>query len=154
MMIDRYMKIKIALPFLLIIVSLAAVRWINFKPALTPDEVRILGLTPERIDIEERLPFEVNRDLGSPIEIMKKKEFPPMPLSAVAPRVSVEPEKPLELKISMIVVLEGRRMAIVNGLVVREGDGIGSAKVTKIEKDRILIAEKQKTRWIYMEGIK
>jgi len=153
-MMDRYMKIKIALPFLLIVVSLAAVRWVNFKPALTPAEARILGFSPERLDIEERPPFEVNRDLGSPIEITKKREFPPTPLSAVAPRVEAVQERPLELKVSMIVVGEGRRMAIVNGLVVREGDGIGPAKVAKIEKDRLLIAERQKTRWIYMEGIK
>ncbi|GAB4416304.1 MAG: hypothetical protein OHK0032_12370 [Thermodesulfovibrionales bacterium] len=150
---DRNMKIKIALPFLLIIISLAAVKLINFKPALTPEEIRILGFVPERMDIEERQPFEINKDIRSPIEIVKKKEFPSTPLSAVAPQVS-EPEKPLELKISMIVVSEGRRMAIVNGLVVKEGDGISSAKVAKIEKNRILIAERQKTRWIYMEGIK
>jgi len=154
-MMDRYMKIKIAMPFLLIIVSLVAVRWVHFKPSLSPAEARLLGFTPEKIDIYERLPFEVNKDLGSPIEITKKREFPSMPLSAIAPQVLAEPEKPLELKVSMIIVVgEGRRMAIVNGLVVREGESIGSARITKIEKDRLLIAERQKTRWIYMEGIK
>lgn len=153
-MIDRNMKIKIALPFLLIIISLAIVRLINFKPALTPEEMRILRFVPEKMDIEDRRPFEVDRDLGSPIEIVKKKGFPPAPLSTVAPQVPAEAEKPLELKISMIVVSEGHRMAIVNGLVVKEGDGIGIARIARIEKNRILIAERQKTRWIYMEGMK
>lgn len=153
-MMDRNMKIKIALPFLLIIISLAAVKLINFKPALTSSEMRILGFVPDRMDIEQRRPFEVDRDLGSPIEIAGKKEFPSAPLSTVAPQVSAEAEKPLELKISMIVVSEGRRMAIVNGLVVKEGDSVGIARIAKIEKNRILIVERQKTRWIYMEEMR
>ncbi|MFN3479874.1 MAG: hypothetical protein ACK415_05765 [Thermodesulfovibrionales bacterium] len=153
-MIDRNTKIKIALPFLLIIISLAAVKFINFKPALTSEEMKILGFVSDRMDIEERRPFEVDRDLGSPIEIARKKEFPSTALSTVAPQVSAEAEKPLELKISMIVVSEGRRMAIVNGLVVKEGDGVGIARIAKIEKNRILMAERQRTRWIYMEGMK
>jgi len=59
----------------------------------------------------------------------------------------------------MIVISETRRMAIVNGFVVKEGDGIGSTRITKIERKRVLLKEfrpslndkREETRWVYLE---
>lgn len=162
-MIDRRMKIQMALPFLLIIISLFAAKIISFKPTLTPAEMRMLGFVPEKIDIREKEPFTVSRDLKSPFETAKAPPgYPSVPLSAVAPQTPagakphLEPAKPpSELRVSMILVTEGRRMAIVNGLVVKEGDGIATMRIAKIERNRILLKEVDgkpaETRWIYLE---
>lgn len=167
-MIDRRMKIQMALPFLLIIVSLFAAKIISFKPTLTPAEMRMLGFVPEKIDIRGKEPFTVSRDLKSPFEMAKAPPagYPSVPLSAVAPQTPagakphLEPAKPpSELRVSMILVTEGRRMAIVNGLVIKEGDSVAGMRVTKIEKNRILLKEVKpspddkpaETRWIYLE---
>lgn len=159
---DRRMKIQMALPFLLIIVSLFTVKIISFNPTLTPGEMRMLKFVPEKIDIRERQPFTVSRDLRSPFEMAKAPPsgYPSVPLFAVAPQTPAEAKPHLEaLKVSMIVLSEGRRMAIVNGLVIREGDSVAGMRVTKIEKNRILLKEVKpspddkpaETRWIYLE---
>ncbi|MEW6162906.1 MAG: hypothetical protein AB1606_06310 [Nitrospirota bacterium] len=156
---ERSKIILIVLPFLLIIVSLLTMKLINFKPALTPEEMRMAGFVPERIELPERGRITAVKDLRSPIEIVKAppQGFPPVPLSAMAPQNG---EKPVELKVSMIVVSEGRRMAIMNGLVVNEGDSIGRIRITKIERNRILLTEhreqnaEQRIRWVYLQGIK
>jgi len=159
----RSMKIQIALPFLFIMTSLLLPKLINFQPALTPNEMRLLKFVPEKIDIYERQPLTLSGDLKSPVEIVKApaKGFPSIPLSAVAPQTPAEAKPHLEpaLKVSMIVLSEGRRMAIVNGLVIKEGDSVAGMRVTKIEKNRILLKEVKpspddkpaETRWIYLE---
>ncbi len=148
------MQIQLALPFLMIIVSLLTVRLISFKTSMTTGELRMIRYVPERLEIPERQPITVSKDLKSPVELVKapQKGFPPAPLSAMAPR------RVPELKVSMIVVSEKQRMAIVSGLVVKEGDGIDRMRVAKIERNRILLKDVDgkpaETRWIYLDGIK
>lgn len=155
------MKIEIVLPFLMIIVSLLIVRLISFKTSMTPGELRMIGYVPEDIQIRERQPFMAGRELKSPFEIVKTPtlRYPSESLSALAPEVPEGIGSPLELKVSMILVTEGRRMAIVNGLVVKEGDGIAGMRIEKIERSRILLKEfrpshidkQEETRWVYLE---
>ncbi len=159
-MMNRNMKIQIVLPFVAIIISLLTVKLINFKPA----EARAIGFVPERIDVHERQSFTLNRDIKSPIEIVKApaKEFPATPLSALAPQMqgeAVKAEKPVELKVSMIVVSEQRRLAIINGVVVKEGNVIHGLRISKIDSNRVLVTDstagaEHKTRWVYLEGVK
>jgi hypothetical protein len=153
----KKLKIQIVLPFLLILISLSTMRLINFKPAITPSERQILEFIPEMLEIDERQPLIISEDLKSPIEIVKTpaKGFPSIPLSALVPEMEAE-EESYRLNASMIVISK-RKMAIMNGLVVKEGDSIGGMKILKIEKDRILLkdfSQKDKVRWVYLEGIK
>lgn len=155
------MKIQIALPFLMIIVSLLTMRFISFKTPMTPGELRMIGYVPEEIEMQERQPFIVERELKSPFGIVKTPTvgYPSVSLSALAPEVPEEIKPPPELKVSLILVTEGRRMAIMNGLVVKEGDSIAGMKIEKIEKNRILLKEfrpsridkQEETRWVYLE---
>lgn len=161
---ERKIKIQVALPFLLIVVSLFTLKIIKFKPVLTPAEMRMLNFVSEKIDVSERQPFTVYKDMRSPIGIVKltPEGYPSIPLSKVAPQIQTEGAPLSELKVSMIIFNKNTRMAIVNGTVVKEGDGIGSTKVIKIEKNRLLVetiapslGEKRKeTRWVYLEGNK
>ncbi|HCC68605.1 MAG TPA: hypothetical protein DEP99_01825 [Nitrospiraceae bacterium] len=161
--------ILIATPFLLIIISLLTMKLIDFKPPLTSEERRVAVFVSEKVELPERRQITAVKDLRSPIEIVKVapplQDFPLVPLLTIAPPNGERPlelnaERPLELKVSMIVVGERRRMAIVNGLVVNEGDSIGRMRITKIERNRILLTGdreqnvEQRTRWVYLEGIK
>lgn len=107
-----------------------------------------MGFVPEAmIEIPERQTFIV-KNLKSPIEIVKATKVSP-PTLAIA-----DVEKPLELKVSMIVIGE-KKMAIVNGIIVNEGASINGMKVVEIAKDRILLkGAKGGKRWVYLEGIK
>lgn len=153
-----------AMPFLLVVLSILGVRLIDFKPSSSPDELRVAAFTPETIDLRERQPADVS-GLKSPFEIVSPdaKVSPSIPLSAVAPeslKGTADIGRPLELKVSVIVVTESRRMAIVSGLVVKEGDALGKMRITRIEKERILVTDlgsqdkEQGKRWIYLEGVK
>lgn len=160
---ERKIKIQVALPFLLIVVSLFTLKIIKFKPVLTPAEMRMLNFVSEKIDVSERQPFTVYKDMRSPIGIVKltPEGYPSIPLSKVAPQIQTEGALH-ELKVSMIIVNKNTRMAIVNGTVVKEGDGIGSTKAIKIEKNRLLVEtiapslsnKRKETRWVYLEGNK
>jgi len=82
---DKRAKIQIALPFLLIIVSLFTVKLLVFRPALTPEETQMLGFVPEKIVIQERPPFMAIRNLRSPIEIVKAPPVTPVSYSFHTP---------------------------------------------------------------------
>ncbi|MEW6067980.1 MAG: hypothetical protein AB1610_06795 [Nitrospirota bacterium] len=148
-------KIQIALPFLLIAISLFIGKMVIFKPALTDGEMRMLGFVSEKIDIPERKTFVSYRNLKSPVEIAA---YPSVPLSSLVPQVKNEISG---INVSLIIISKESRLAIVNGLIVKEGDGIGNMQIAKIEKSRILIKEIRKpfsignqikeTRWIYLE---
>lgn len=160
---DRTMKVQIALPFLVIMAALLSVKIINLKPALNSGEMRMLQFIPESVNLSEKLPVAIN--LKGSQDVIKQqqqaeKDFPPVPLSAVAPPPSKEAggsmEPAVQFKISMIVVGDGRRMAIVNGGVVREGDAAGGMRIARIEKDRILFVERttKNRQWVALEGAK
>lgn len=156
---DRKMKIHIALPFFLIIASLLISKLITFQPLLTTNEMRLLSFVPEKINLNERQPLTLSEDLKSPMETVKApaKGFPSIPLSTVAPQTPAEAEKPSEIKVSMIAVSEQKKIAIVSGIVTKEGDSISGMKVLRIEKDRILLKDIRQnggTKWAYLEKIK
>jgi len=52
--------------------------------------------------------------------------------------------------ISLIVVNGKRKMAIIRGVIVTEGDSIDGMRIAKIEPDRILLKNKTE-RWIFLE---
>lgn len=156
---DRKMMIQIALPFFLIIMSLIISKFITFQPLLTTKEMGILNSVPDKINLNERQPLMLSEDLKSPMEMIKApaKGFPSIPLSAIAPQTSAEVEKPSEIKVSMIAVSEQKKIAIVSGIVTKEGDSISGMKVLRIEKDRILLKDIRQnggTKWAYLEKIK
>ncbi len=155
----RKMKMQIALPFFLIIVSLIISKLFTFQPLLTTNEMRLVNFVPEKINLYERQKLTIGEDLKSPMEMIKApaKGFPSIPLSAVAPQTPVEVQKPSEMKVSMIAVSEQKKIAIMSGIVINEGDSISGMKVLRIEKDRILLKDIRQnggTKWAYLEKIK
>lgn len=142
------LKILAVLPFLLVIVSFITTKVVNFESALTAKEKEVLEFTPEKIEVVERQALVVKNDLKSPIKTIKStlsRDFPPEPLSVIAPQS--------EGTVSLIVIGEEKKIAIVNGAVLKEGDSVNGMKIAKIEKDRILI-KSNGTKWLHLEGIK
>lgn len=151
--LDNRFMLLIAAPFILIVISILGIRFISFNPLLDPSEQRIEKFVHETTLLTEQQPFDIS-GLKAPFEI--KKQI--IPGSSSMPEISEE--RLMELKVSMIVVSEGRRMAIINGMVIREGDNIDVMKVARIEKGKVLLTYRtsednsRKTKWIYMEGVK
>lgn len=138
---DNVLKLKIAFPFLFVIIGLFAVRFVDYKLVLNPSEMRIADFVQEEVLLQAKRERQViAANLKSPIEISPGKGFPSVPLAQVAPQQdSIEADSP-EFKVSMIVIGGKTRMAIVNGSVVREGGFVDKMVVKKIEKNRVLLA--------------
>lgn len=151
--LDNRLMLLIAAPFILIVISILSIRFISFKPILGPSEQRLEKFVSETTLLTEQQPFDPG-GLKPFFEIKKK----PLPGSMQAQAVSEE--RFAELKVSMIVESEGRRMAVINGMVIREGDNIDVMKVARIERGKVLVTYRasednsRKTKWIYMEGVK
>lgn len=160
---DNLLKIKIAFPFLFVIIGLLAVRFIDYKLVLNPSEMRIADFVQEEVLLQTKREHHViAANIKSPIEMPSSpgNGFPPVPLNQFVPQQGKLEAGSPEFKVTMIVIGSKTRMAIVNGLVVREGSFVDRMVVKKIEKDRVLLAEhdvksdKVSPIWFSLEEIK
>jgi hypothetical protein len=144
--------ILIVFSFITIFALYEGVKRVTFKPFLFPREQEIVGFFYEKIKIARREP-NIITGLKIPLESSPglQKGFPGVPLSEVLNEAVIEKKK----KISMILIRDGQKMAIINNQVVKEGDLIGSDKVLKIGSDKVLIREGGTDRWfsIDQEGV-
>jgi hypothetical protein len=148
---DKKLIILTSSPFLAAALSFIIISsFVKFKTTITPLEQKLLKTSHDKVQIIERQPFTVDV-LNSPVEIPVplKKDYPPIPLSKMAPPKIEEPQA--EIKVSFILINNSRKMAIINGIVVKEGDLINKSKVERIEKNRVLIKDERGRRWIRIE---
>ncbi len=126
------------LPFLLIIVSVIAASLIDFQSSLTEKE-KLLNVTYKGVGTFRKEASVVKNNLKSPLEI---------PETFIPPILTTdgEPGK----GVSLIMIREEEKIAIINGEIVREGDVIDKMEILKIEKDKIFV-KSNRTKWIYME---
>lgn len=108
---------------------------------IAPQRELLLSEFPFRFDVPELKKIFIPEDLRSPIKIAKK-EFPKISLEKLAPPPSITP------KITLIVISEDIRLAIINGLVLKEGDTFGNGRVIKIRHDAVVISEDGKIQEI------
>jgi len=147
-MMDNKTKIFIAFPLVLIIIFILIANSIPFwvdegllhslKGELSEGEMQVLELAPA--DVMKR----VNREIREPLESFVQGSFSQMAPEALAP------DFPIKEGLSLIVVSERSRMAIIKGIVVKEGDTIEGVKVAKIEPKRVLLKNKT-SHWLNME---
>ncbi len=147
---DRKVIIFIAAPFIMSGLAVLALMIVKIKPFLSTMDRGLSALSPESVEsIIHKQPLTVNF-LDSPIEIPRspKREFPAVPLSRVAPPQQKQDEP---VRVTLILMEGDRRMAIVNGIVVKEGDMIQGGTVARIEKDRVLIKGKKEQKWVRID---
>jgi hypothetical protein len=120
---------------------------VSFKPSLLSQEQELVSLSFERVSVQQRGPDVVSgveAPFGGPSD--PKKEFPAVPLPQVLGQAS-----PAKKSVSLILIKDGQRMAVVNGPVVRGGDLAGKGKVLKIEIGKVLIREDGADRWFPLD---
>jgi hypothetical protein len=57
-----------------------------------------------------------------------------------------------DMSLSLVVVTGEEKMAIISGVLVREGDFIDDVKIERIEHNRVLLRNKT-TKWLYPREI-
>jgi hypothetical protein len=143
--LNVYKNLIILILLSLVIAGLSyeGVKRVAFKPFLLPQEQELVNLSLEQVKIVQREP-DIVSGLGSPLggPSEPKKDFPAIPLPQALNQAYSGRKN-----ISLILIKNGQRMAIVNNRVVKEGDLVGKGKVLKIESGKILIREDGMDRW-------
>jgi len=144
---NRKQAMFMLLPFIAIVFSALALFHVRFKDTLSPVEQALLRFSYKKNSVIQKQPLTVTR-MESPIElpVAAQQDFPKTPLSEVFPQ-EIKKEK----KVLLILISNNRKMAIINDIVVKEGDIIDHGRVKKIEKNRVLIKDKEGEEWIKIQ---
>ena len=141
-----------------VIVVLGLSYVIDIKPSLSSQEKRFARFSYEKAKIVERKSVELT-NIKSPLEVVegRSKDFPSEELAVMAPIARDErngdmgKEKNPTQKLSLVLIKDNTRLAIVNGNVVREGDMTKSGKVKKIMQDGIILKDGEGEKWLKIE---
>jgi hypothetical protein len=120
----------------------------KFAPSFSPVEQKVFNFTSERVpDISDRQPQSVS-SIRNPVDLRRGGEqgFPKTALAEMVP-----PPDIAEKRVSFILVNQRKRVAIIDGKFVHEGDVIDNHKIAKIEKDKVLLKGKEGEKWLKMD---
>lgn len=70
----------------------------------------------------------------------ERKSYPPVKLGDIAP---VDQQR-----VSLVLIRGEKKIAILDNLVVREGDSINEGRIARIEKSGVLVKNKEGERWL------
>jgi hypothetical protein len=137
----------------LVILSLLLVSEVKFGVALSPQEQALLDFRSESLPrMVQRNPPALAR-VASPIPLVmaSEKDYPQELLGDIAPAEGGGPTEERQLAVSLIVVGRGKKLAIIGGVVTREGDVIDRQRVVRIERDKVLLKDKEGERWLRLD---
>jgi len=142
----------VGLPAVVILVLLL-VSHVKFGVALSPQEKGMLEFRSESMpQIAQRKPSAPGM-IASPIPLVlaSEKDFPRELLGDLAPAKGGTAAEKRPLSVSLIVVGQGRKLAIIGGIVTKEGDVIDRQRVVEIERDKVLLKDKEGERWLRLD---
>jgi hypothetical protein len=138
----------------LVLIPVAAVMIIltssqaKFAPSFSPAERKVFNFTYGRIpDISERQPLSIS-SIRNPIDLQRGGEhgFPKTALAEMVP-----PPETAERRVSFILVDQKKKLAIIDGKFVHEGDVIDKHRIARIEKDKVLLKGKEGEKWLKLD---
>ncbi|HOE18821.1 MAG TPA: hypothetical protein PLX02_12510 [Syntrophorhabdaceae bacterium] len=129
-----------------ILVVVFGVSMVKLKPALLPHERQLVQFNYEKVGIIERTPAVV-AGISSPFSGAedRRKDFPPLALAELVPPGE---EKGGGQRISMVLIKDRVKIAIVDGVVVKEGDRFQDGMVKRIDKTGVLLKDNEGERWV------
>ncbi|MBI5195353.1 MAG: hypothetical protein HZA10_03425 [Nitrospirae bacterium] len=128
----------------------------NVRGSLSENESMMLESEPPAAAVKPKQRVSEGGISKSPIDFSSAGSaggFPTVSLDSVAPQAGKN-------ILSLIVIQDKIKMAIIKGALVKEGDRIDGMKVAKIEHDKVLLTKRGdkkgeiQEQWLYMEKIK
>lgn len=140
-MTDRQFYMLLICSVIAIVLVLFGMSYTNFDLHLSHAERSILLFRQEKLSIKERQ-FAMVSALKNPMEqgSVGKQGYPTVKLSDIAP--------PDRQQVSLVLIRGEKRIAIIDNLVVREGDSINEGRIARIEKGGVLVKNKEGERWL------
>lgn len=141
-------------PLIGTLVSLSAYHAVGFSPPLTSAEREYAVFSPPAVTITQRKAQTVT-GLECPVQSPHRRETDPRAAEcAVPPQEGSSGGKETGLNrtnVSLIMINERGRMAIIDGVVVRQGDSFHMGKVARIEKDGVLLRHTKGEEWLRIQ---
>lgn len=145
---NKILLIITAIPIAAIL-AIFMISKISFDLSLSPTERKLYNFNYENIPkIAEKASIQVS-GFKSPIVISNhssRAEFPETPLSELSP-----PSTPKDKTVSLILINKEKKMAIIDGKLLNIGDVIDNYRIAKIEKNRVLLKNREGERWLILE---
>ncbi|MBA4416507.1 MAG: hypothetical protein C0392_01145 [Syntrophus sp. (in: bacteria)] len=144
MHIYKHLIILIASSLILTASLYAGLQHIKIQPLSFSREKELANFSFDKINMAMRAPVDTS-GLKCPVGIISgpSREFPRIPLSEMALGPPIE-----EKRVSLILIKNGQKTALINNQFVREGDTLDKARVLRIEKDRVLVGEGGVNKWL------
>ena len=143
---DNKTKILIAFPVVLAVILVFAANYIPLVKDLSEAEQQMLEFVPSGLKIKAAQIIHAGKDLKSPIKFDSPKIVRKSPSKRdLAPQIDYNVKN-----VSLIVITDKKKMAIIEGRVLKEGDSIDGMKIARIEPGRVLLKNKT-AQWLYME---
>jgi len=136
---------------LIAILTIFMISKVTFGLSLSPMERKLFSFNHETIPKIAERPIMHTGSLKSPIILTKSsvKGFPDTPLTVLSPPSS--PASPAEKRVSMILINKNKKIAVIDGKLLNEGDTLDKHRISKIEKDRVLLKNKEGEKWLKLE---
>ena len=143
---DKKTKLLIAFPVVLVIILMVIAGYIPFAKDFSTAEEQILEFIPADLKIKEEIKVLVSGYLKSPMDFIS-----PETVRKSASEGASAPEKsPYEKRVSLIVISGKKKLAIIEGRLVTEGDIIDGIKIAAIEPGRVILRNKT-SLWLDMK---
>ncbi len=143
--VDNKSKVLIALPLVLIVILGVAATFIPFQIALSGPEQKILNFRPENLEIKKQREVVISSNLHSPINFGPYTAgYNPGAEGDLVPQLDYN-----DKSLSLIVISGEKKMAVINGSLLKEGETVGGMKIAKIEPGKVLLKNKR-AKWLYL----
>jgi hypothetical protein len=135
-------RVFIALPLVSIIIFAVLALYAPFDSVVTDAEMEVLDFRPSSLKIITKtiIARTINRE--DPFDFAYVKPVPG--------HDSRHGEHKPEANVSLIVISGKKKMAVIDGRTVKEGDSIGGMRIAKIESNRILLQDRS-SQWLYIK---
>jgi hypothetical protein len=129
--------------------------FIDIKPALTEREKKYAHFSYAPIAIAESRPPVIS-GLRNPLEGAggQDRGYPSEPLAAIAPSSEAgapklsEEDKGVGRRLTLVLVKDKKKLAVLDGVVVKEGDMTKTGRIKMIKRDGVLLQGKEGDTWL------
>ncbi len=148
---NRFILIFV-LPYVFIILCLFLAKPLGsllYKSLATPQELRIVEY-PFRFEVPDIKKPVITSELRPPFKIPGKEL---LSIGHQEPQLLPPPSVSIP-KVTLVMVSERLRIAIINDILLREGDTFGNGVILRIRDDAVVISEKGRLTEIPVHGYK
>jgi len=165
MNVHRNIIILIAATAVLIAVIIAGLSYvIDLKPSLSEQEKKFSHFHQEKTQVTDRKPLLLS-GLRNPMQVKdaEDRDYPPQSLADLAPtdnsktaakdggKEGDQEKKKKKQGVSLILINDHSKIAVIDGVVVKEGDTTKDGRIKMIRKDGILVRNSEGEKWLRIE---